>query len=283
MGRNCFATITTMEAIRSKIPLFQIKNVNLGLGATAILFLVIEIICMATHGWVVDYAGCDYSLKDAECGSANFDLTGDAKTAADAMGGLGSMAILCWILNLTINCLIFFAPCGMTKWFKIMTIAGLISCAVSWFFLTCAWGTYSDKKGGVDGSPDYGASFAFTILIWLALWPYAFFWVVLWNQVASNNDEHQPQVDNDGQPTSTAYPAATGTAHTDHKPHSGGVQSTGEPAPRPMVQHTDPAAHDDTKTEPPVAPTSEHHEEHHKEDHHKEEHHEAEAAHTPAL
>merc|ERR1712166_1423750 len=58
---------------------------------------------------------------------------------------------------------------------------------------------------------------------------------------------HQPQVDNDGQPTSTAYPAATGTAHTDHKPHSGGVQSTGEPAPRPMVQHTDPAAHDDTK------------------------------------
>lgn len=118
-----------MEAIRSKIPVFQPKNVNLGLGAAAILILVIEISCMTTARWVVDYYGCDFSLQEAQCDGSNADLTGDAKKAADAMAGLGSIALLCIMLNLTINCLIFFAPCGMTKWFKIMTITGLISCA----------------------------------------------------------------------------------------------------------------------------------------------------------
>merc|ERR1711865_670481 len=148
---------------------------------------------------------CDFSLEESKCDNGTTDLAGDAKKAADAMAGLGSMVVIFLFINLCINIYI--------------AIVGIVLAALSWLFLMSGWGHYADKKGGIaSGSADYGASFAFVILVWLALFPYIFFWVVLWNQVAAPTDDCEgkgpggvQEDPNAQEPNAGEYPSAAAT------------------------------------------------------------------------
>lgn len=150
---------------------------------------------------------CDFSLEEAKCDGGTSDLDGDFKKAADVMIGLGAM---CWIflfINLLINIVIQIEK--FTSFYRYMTIAGMVLCAVTWLFLTCGWGHYADKKGGVpSGDVDYGASFVFVIFIWLALFPYTFFWVILWNSLAEPDDNAPVPDEKVSEPNSAEYPSA---------------------------------------------------------------------------
>jgi len=265
-----------MESIMDNVPVFNHVKVNLGLGISGATMVVIMIICMATHGWVVDWSNlnCDFSLQEAKCGTSTFDLKGDTKDAADAMAGLGSVALLALVFNFVVNCIILSKKC--VRFYKIMVIGAMISCFVCWFFLTCGWGQYADKKGGTSGggSVSYGASFAFIILIWLALWPYAFFWVVLFKMVSRpEEDGHEPQVDTDAE---NAYPQPTGTAkqaqtqppvyHNQSSNQAEGGAMYSDHAGQKMEQASP------KSTQPPSPPTSQ--EEHQEPAHQEPEHHE---------
>merc|ERR1711907_509258 len=104
------------------------------------------------------------------------------------MAGLGSMCVIFLFVNLVIN--IIMLTQKLTQFYNYMAIAALVLCLLTWIFLTAGWGHYADKKGGISpGSVDYGASFAFTIIVWLGLFPYSFFWFLLWNQVASEGPD----------------------------------------------------------------------------------------------
>lgn len=173
---------------------------------------------------------CDFSLEEAKCDSGTSDLDGDFKSAADVMAGLGSM---CWIflfINLLINIVILVEK--FTSFNKIMTLVGLVLSCVTWLFLTCGWGHYADKKGGVpSGDVDYGASFAFVILLWLALFPYIFFWLVLWISVAEP-EANAPEVDSkSSEPNSSEYPSkGDGSADGSAKqPEHSGVADNQQP------------------------------------------------------
>jgi len=173
---------------------------------------------------------CDFSLEEMKCDGGTTDLKGDAKSAADVMAGLGAM---CWIflfINVLINIVILVEK--FTSFNKIMTLVGLVLSCVTWLFLTCGWGHYADKKGGVpSGDVDYGASFAFVILLWLALFPYIFFWLVLWISVAEP-EANAPEVDSkSSEPNSSEYPSkGDGSADGSAKqPEHSGVAGNQQP------------------------------------------------------
>ena len=148
---------------------------------------------------------CDFSLQTIKCdgsvslqyrgvtfnGGSTVDLKDDRKQAADTMIALGSMCIIFLFVNLCINIVILVDK--FSKYHNYMGIAAMVLCLVAWIFLMAGWAHYADKKGGVPfGSVSYGASFAFSIIIWLALFPYSFFWLVLWNQIDEPDSEaHQ--------------------------------------------------------------------------------------------
>lgn len=149
---------------------------------------------------------CDFSLEEMKCDGGTYDLDGDYKSAADVMIGLGAMSWIFIFINLLINIVVLVER--FTSFNKIMTLVGLVLSCVTWLFLTCGWGHYADKKGGVpSGDVDYGASFVFVILLWLALFPYIFFWLVLWISVAEP-DANAPEADpKSSEPNSSEYPS----------------------------------------------------------------------------
>merc|ERR1711865_283880 len=170
---------------------------------------------------------CDFSLKEYTC-SNNFDgadLTGDPKDVANVMAGLGAMCIIFLFIIMLVNVLILINK--LTNLWNILTIVALVLVLLTWIFLTAGWGHYAAKKGGSpsgNDDVDYGASFAFTIIVWLCLFPFAFFWVCLWNQVRNPSDADAPAAEQEEGPapavpqmekdsTSKEEAPATGDAH----------------------------------------------------------------------
>eukprot|EP00657_Telonema_sp_P-1_P005577 TRINITY_DN2303_c0_g1_i1.p1 TRINITY_DN2303_c0_g1~~TRINITY_DN2303_c0_g1_i1.p1 ORF type:complete len:195 (+),score=63.47 TRINITY_DN2303_c0_g1_i1:154-738(+) len=161
---------------------FSPKKVQIGMLISTVTILVILIICFATFGWI-DSGGVTTSLQEAKGSGQTVDLKGDAKDAAHAMAGLGAIAWICLFLDLIILVILLMNKFQSYK--NHMLIAGMALTGLAWLFLTAGWGHYSDSKGGAKEygikDPDYGASFAFTVIMWLCLFPYAFFWFWLWN------------------------------------------------------------------------------------------------------
>lgn len=154
---------------------------------------------------------CDFSLQTVTCdGSVNLqyrsvsvggtlDLKDARKQAGDTMIALGSMCIIFLCVNLCINIVILVDK--FSKYQNYMGIAAMVLCLVSWIFLMSGWAHYADTFGSVS----YGASFAFSIIIWLALFPYTFFWLVLWNQIDEPENEGCDGSDMGSQPNSGNY------------------------------------------------------------------------------
>jgi len=89
------------------------------------------------------------------------------------------------------------------KWYL---IAGLVSVALAWLFLTAGFGRYANEKGGAgDFDPDFGASFAFTVIMWLVLFPYAFLWVMLFMRKNDTGAGADTQAEEDGKPDQNVY------------------------------------------------------------------------------
>jgi hypothetical protein len=239
-----------LDGLLSKIP--KIGNhrcINIGLAVTTASTLIILIICFSTFGWVVDYYSCDFSLQEAKCDTGTSDLTGDSKKAADVMIGMGSMCFIFLFINLCINVVIALEK--FTRFYPYMTLAGVALCVLTWIFMVAGWGHYADKKGGTPGgSVDYGASFAFVVLIWLGLFPYTFFWLVLASmKIGDGPDPNAPQPDpNAGEPNSSEYPSA-GPVYTsdNNNPPGGGNPDAGHSSLSP--RHTD-----ENTTQPPAVP-----------------------------
>lgn len=158
--------------------------------------------------------GCTTSLKEVKCDSGTADLDGDAKDAADVMAGCGAMAWL-FLLASGIIALLIMRQClgagGDKRPF--FMYGGLASVGLTWLFLTAGWGNFADSKGGykdVSGvDPDFGASFAFTVIVWLCLFVYGFLWFLLYARANDAKPEGEevpdPQAQADGQPEASAY------------------------------------------------------------------------------
>merc|ERR1711935_402695 len=184
---------------------FNPKKVQIGLAVSTVVMLVVLIICFATFGWVVDHttASCDTSLSESKCsGFGTVDLTGDAKDEGRTMAGLGAMCFIFLFLDLIVLVILLLGKFATHN--KIFLIAGLACTGLAWLFLTAGWGRFADSKGGFDDSPDYGASFGFTVIVWLYLFPYAFFWFWLFN-AGNDAQSDSAQAAHDGEPNNDAY------------------------------------------------------------------------------
>eukprot|EP00658_Telonema_sp_P-2_P000833 TRINITY_DN102_c0_g1_i2.p2 TRINITY_DN102_c0_g1~~TRINITY_DN102_c0_g1_i2.p2 ORF type:complete len:146 (+),score=40.66 TRINITY_DN102_c0_g1_i2:251-688(+) len=142
----------------------------------------------------------------------------------------------------------------------------MVCVGMAWLFLTAGWGHYSDKKGGLTGSVDYGASFAFTVIMWLCLFPYAFFWFWLFN--AGNDAESDQQAQQEGTPSGENYapdPAVpTYTKENAGDQQHGALEPAGQQAsapPHPPSSQEAPApepVHQEPEVPAIAAPAQEH-------------------------
>lgn len=222
----------------------DIKKIQIGLIASCVTMLVILIICYSTYGWLSCSGGLKTSLTEYKSDLGSGKLSGKSKDEGQTMAGLGAMA---WLFMLASGILCVFVMqqiCGAGGQLrKYYLIGGLVSVALCWLFLTAGWGRFADTKGGADGwSCDFGASFAFTVITWLCLFPYAFFWFLLF---ARANDEcgaegtpaeGAAQAQPDGEPDQASY-APSYTAHN--------AGAEGAPATQPPVA---PGAEADAQT-----------------------------------
>lgn len=226
---------------------FSPKKVQIGLTASTVIIMVILIICFATYGWIVDYSSlkCDYSLSKFKCsGGFSGKLESKAKKEGETMAGLGATAFIFLFINLCILVVLLLNKFATFQ--KQMLIAAMASTGLVWLFLTAGWGRYADSKGGNDGSVDFGASFAFTVIMWLCLFPYAFFWFWLFN---AGNDETSDQAQADGTPDNNQYNAEAGApSYTSYTANNAGATSTDkEEAPAPAGTE---------QSQPPQPPTT---------------------------
>jgi hypothetical protein len=201
---------------------FKPKTVQIGLTISTVTMMVVLIICYSTFGWIDD-DGYTTSLKEQKVGGHTSDLTGDAKTEADTMAGLGAMAFIFLFLDLVILVILLLDKFSSYK--NLMVIGGLVCTGLAWLFLTAGWGRFADSNGGASSSVDFGASFAFTVITWLCLFPYAFFWFWLWNN--SNDAESDTQAQADGTPAAEQYAGSGAPSFT---ANNAGATSTAQPA-----------------------------------------------------
>jgi hypothetical protein len=221
---------------------FSPKKVQIGLAASTVVIMVILIICFATYGWVVGWSSnkCDLSLQKAKCNGFEFKLNDKSKKEGETMAGLGATAFIFLFINLCI--LVILLLNKFVTFQKHMLIGGMAFTALAWLFLTAGWGRYADSKAGLDGSVDYGASFAFTVIMWLCLFPYAFFWFWLFN---AGNDEKSDQAQADGTPDQQQYHSETGApSFTSYTANNAGATT-------PEVDEKAPAGDESQPPQPP--------------------------------
>merc|ERR1711934_52440 len=224
----------------------DIKKIKIGLIVATVTMLVILIICYATFGWLVDYtsAKCSTSLSESKCSGSTNKLSGKLKDEGETMAGLGAMAWIFMFVNLIILVILILGK--LQSYQKIMLIAGMALVGLTWLFLTAGWGRFADSNGGGEGSVDFGASFAFTVITWLCLFPYGFFWFLLFNRSndADSDKANQPQAQVDGTPDQSAYnDAPTYTVDSSAKP-AGATATAGDDTTKPQENapaHEEPA------------------------------------------
>jgi len=226
---------------------FSPKKVQIGLAISTSVMLVILIICFATFGWIVDYSNfkCNTSLQEADCNGGKVDLAGNTKDEGNTMAGLGAVAWIFLFINLVILVIMLLGKFASAK--NPMLIAALGSTALAWIFLTAGWGRFADSKGGFKGSVDFGASFAFVIIIWLCLFPYAFFWFLLFN--SSNDAASDQQAQADGTPDANAYSDGSTPSYTTNN-------ATSAPAPHAPIDNGNAKVETNLESHPESHPKS---------------------------
>jgi len=197
----------------------DIKKIQIGLIASCATMLIILIICFATYGWLSCDGGLKTSLSEYKTKGGSGKLSGKFKDEGETMAGLGAMAWIFMLISGVLAFLIMQQLCGAGgNLRKYYLMGGLASVGLCWLFLTAGWGRFADTKGGSSSGCDFGASFAFTVIIWLCLFPYAFFWFLLFARANDETSEDGAsgeggqQAQPDGEPDQQAY-APSYTAH----------------------------------------------------------------------